>query len=1070
MKRVAAPSAKITRPAVSGVFPREKLFSRLDSMRDFPALWVSSPAGSGKTTLTASWLESRKIPHLWYLVDQTDTDPASFFYYMGLAARKLGRYRKALPLFTAEYFQGLPAFTAWYFEEMYRRLKPPHILVFDNCQDVHEDAPFWEIMAQAIPLIPAGIQCILISRHEPPPRMVHFLANRNMAPLGWQEIRFTLEETKTFLDVQGRKRIPRDALREIQEKTNGWAAGLVLLLEEMKMAGPALVPLAALNQERVFDYFASEVLSKMDGMTREFLLKASFLPRIPADSARQITGFDAAEKILSELNRKNYFVERRNADVSFYRMHPLFKEFLNARAVEEYPKEEISALRKMAAVLLMEVGQTENAAELWIQCGDWESLSALIMKNAGRFVNQGRTRTLEGWISKIPEKSLESSPWLLYWLGMCRMGNDPARARGHFEKAYWQFTAGDDLAGALLSWCFIVDGFAYEWNDFSSMRSWIDRLYALIEKNGSHFPFAGIEDRINAKVAACMTYAIVSCRPAHPDAETWAERCLTLSRDCGDPACRLQALGYAFYFHGFRGENSKLILLAGELLAAAGSPDVPPFLKIFSMLLHTPLNVFIAPDPEKALAEIDAMRETADRTGIRIMGGDQSMIGAMAALIAGDFARADGFLHEKTWVCFRPRIGFCQFLHVSGHREFLAGNLAEAEVYAEAAREIEKTGFVYAIALCYYELAQVKHALGKFEEARKCIRSCEELSAGSDVLKFMCLLAKAQFSFDTCEETVALEYLREGFRLGRKHNYMGFIWWWDAHAMARLAARALEAGIEPEYTRRLVHRRGLAKYACPVEVEGWPWPVKVYTFGEFRVVRDGRALEFKGKARQKPLTLLKVLIALNHQDIPEARITDMLWPDAEGDLAHKSYEINLVRLRKLIGEKAVRVSGGLCSLDEKYCWTDLKAISRIMEQAENELKTAGEAGGAGTALDLTEKAIALYKGDFLPSELWLGWAIMMREKVKSRLLRLIMDLGKHLMRNGQLEAAVQKFEKGLELDNIIEELYQNLMYCEIGLGRRAETARAYERCRRTLFETLGLKPSVVTEKIYKSIF
>ena len=1072
-KRVfPAPSAKITRPAVSEVFPREGVFGLLDSMRDFSVLWVSGPAGSGKTALVASWLESRKIPHLWYLVDQTDTDPASFFYHMGLAARKSGRSGKTLPLFTAD-FHGLPAFTAGYFEEMYRRLRPPHILVFDNCQDADEGSPFWDIMAQAIPRIPAGIQCVLISRHEPPPRLVHFLANRNMASIGWQQIRFSLEETRAFLDIHGIKRVPRDALQEIHEKTNGWAAGLVLLLEEMKTAGPAFEHLADLNKEKVFDYFASEVLSKMDGMTREFLLKASFLPGIPADSALQITGFDAAEKILSGLNRRNYFVERRNSGVPFYRMHPLFREFLSARAAEAYSKEEITALKKTAAVLLMEAGQTENAAELLVQCEDWASLSALILKNAGRFVNQGRTRTLEGWISKIPEKALENSPWLLYWLGMCRMADNPAMARGSFEKVYLQFAANGDLAGALLSWCFIVDSFACEWNDFSPMGDWIDRLYGLIGKHGSQFPFSGIEDRINAQVAACMTYAIVSCRPSHPDAEVWAERCLALSRDCGDPACRLRALGYAFYFHSLRGENNRLILLAGELLAAARSPDVPPFLRVISMLLHAPMNVFIAPDLEKALAEIDAMRETAERTGIRVMGADRLTIGAMAALIAGDMARADGFLHEKTGVPFRPGIGYCQFLHVLGYREFLAGNLEKAEVYAEAAREIEKTGFVYAIALCHYELAQVKHAIGKFGEAQKYIQSCEELSSGSDGLKFMCLLAKAQFAFDTGEEASALEYLREGFRLGRKQNYMGFIWWWDAPAMARLLARALEAGIEPEYARRLVLKRSLSEFS-PMEAEDWPWPIKVYTFGEFRIVRDGRALEFN-RTRQKPLALLKILIALDHR-VPEARIMDMLWPDADGDLARKSHEINLVRLRKLIGEKAVRASGGLCTLDEKYCWTDLKAITRIMEQAESELKTDGEtggsgtAGGLGTALDLTEKAIALYKGEFLPSELWQGWAIAMREKVKSRLLRLIMDLGKHLMRAGQLEAAARKFEKGLELDNFIEELYQNLMYCEIGLGRRAETARTYERCRRTLSRTLGIKPSPVTEKIYQSIF
>ena len=1071
--RNPALSAKITRPAIPGVFPREKLFRLLDSMRGCPAIWVSAPAGSGKTTLIASYLESRKVSNLWYQVDQTDKDPASFFYYIGMAARKSGRSRKPMPLFTAEYLQGFPAFTARYFEGLYQRLKPPHILVFDNCQEAIDAPSFEEILVQAIPLVPEGTNCVFISRHEPPPRLVRLLANRKMGAMDWEEISFSLAETEMFINAYGKKRVPKETLQELHEKTRGWAAGLVLLLEEMKRAGSAPGRLDDIRPERIFDYFASEVLSKMDAVTGEFLMKASFLPRIPARSAEKLTGIEAAEKILSGLSRSNYFIDRRVAGPPVYQMHPLFREFLNDKALQTYSNDELEAVKKKAAALLEEAGQIEDAAELWIDSKDWAALSGIILKNAEQFVNQGRTQTLEGWISKIPGEILEGSPWLLFWRGMCRMGFDHGQARGHFEKAFQGFTAGSDMAGALLSWSFIVDCIVLGWDDFSPMGGWIDRLYALMEtKAGFYFPFRGIEDRINARVAACMASALISVRPTHPDAEMWVERTLALSRDCGDPACRIHALGHAFYFYGSRGETSKALQVSGEILAAAEARNVPPFLKVFSMQIRARGDIFITHDVENALAGIYAIRELCDRTGIQVWNVDLAMLGAMAALMAGDFEMADRFLHEKNWLELRQKVGRCQFMNVLVNREFLVGNFAMAEAHAEAYyKESENIGFIWPIALSRFELAQVKHALHKFEEAQKYIRSFGEVSAGVKVFKFMCLFAQAQFALDRGQEAAALEYLREGFCLGREQNYLCMHWWWDPVAMARLCAKALEAGIEPEYARGLVRKWDLTQYISPVEIEDWPWPVKIHTFGEFRIFRDGRALEFNGKAQQKPLGLLKSLISLGRKDIPEETITDILWPEAEGDLGHKSFGITCLRLRKIIGDRAVRVSGGLCTLDEKYCWTDLQAILRVMERAEGEWQKArGRSGGFEPALSLTEKAAALHKGDFLPAELWQAWAVTVREQVKHRLLRLIMEAGKYLQKTGQWEAAAQKFEMGLELDNLVEELYQDLMRSQISLGRRAQAARTYERCRKALSETLGIAPSAETEKIYKSIF
>lgn len=137
MSRANPSLVKITRPQVAGVVKRERLFRLIDAGQPAPALWVSAPAGSGKSTLISSYLDSRQIPCIWYQIDEQDCDAAAFFYYLGLAVKQASpRHHTPLPLLTPEYLPGLATFAKRYFETLNSRLSPPFLLVFDNLQDL----------------------------------------------------------------------------------------------------------------------------------------------------------------------------------------------------------------------------------------------------------------------------------------------------------------------------------------------------------------------------------------------------------------------------------------------------------------------------------------------------------------------------------------------------------------------------------------------------------------------------------------------------------------------------------------------------------------------------------------------------------------------------------------------------------------------------------------------------------------------------------------------------------------------------------------------------------------------
>src|SRR6266581_3497428 len=118
--------AKLTRPKLYDALPRPRLFSLLDEAATRPIVWVSAAPGSGKTTLVASYLETRRRRHLWYQMDSGDADTGTFLHYLRVAAEQLaGNRAAALPQFTSEPQQDLARFARSFFRDLFAALPLP---------------------------------------------------------------------------------------------------------------------------------------------------------------------------------------------------------------------------------------------------------------------------------------------------------------------------------------------------------------------------------------------------------------------------------------------------------------------------------------------------------------------------------------------------------------------------------------------------------------------------------------------------------------------------------------------------------------------------------------------------------------------------------------------------------------------------------------------------------------------------------------------------------------------------------------------------------------------------------
>src|SRR2546423_630554 len=337
MKPKRGSLGKTARPSLSAILPRRRLFGLLERGRESQAIWVSGPPGCGKTTLVASWLDHAAIACLWYQLDEGDADVATFFYYLNQAAADV-EAGEGLPLLAPEHQASLAQFTRRYFQHLFAQLKTPFAIVFDGCHDVPASSPLHEVLRHAIHELPPGGCIVRWSRGDPPGSLARLRANRSLSVLGWDELRLTREETKSIV-AQRLPRLPAGSLDALYARTEGWAAGLVLMLQQAKSGGSIAEP-PATTRKLVFDYLAGEIFQKSDANTQQFLLQTAYLPQMSARIACALTTMPDAEHILGELHSSNYFVTlRETRPEPLYEYHPMLRDFLQARAEETLGQE-----------------------------------------------------------------------------------------------------------------------------------------------------------------------------------------------------------------------------------------------------------------------------------------------------------------------------------------------------------------------------------------------------------------------------------------------------------------------------------------------------------------------------------------------------------------------------------------------------------------------------------------------------------------------------------------------------------------------------------------------------------
>ena len=351
--------------------------------------------------------------------------------------------------------------------------------------------------------------------------------------------------------------------------------------------------------------------------------------------------------------------------------------------------------------------------------------------------------------------------------------------------------------------------------------------------------------------------------------------------------------------------------------------------------------------------------------------------------------------------------------------------------------------------------AIVLNRMKRYDDARKSIDRIrtDVIGTESPLFDFSMLTVEAETAFDSGDEANGKTLLAQAFEIGRVHGQIGAAQW-VTPLMSKLAGAALRFGIEPMYTTELIKKRQLT--APSPDIENWPWPYKILTLGRFELWCDGTVYA----PVRKVLDLLKILVASGSRGTSTDALLESLWPDLDGDSAKNTLKSSLHRLRKLlVNDDAILLRENNISLNYSLFWIDAHYFEKTVDEVQDRAADKNN----GSIETQTKQLLRSYPGHFLPEETDIKELVVVRDRLRTKFRRAILRLGKTLESSGSTSAAIEIYQRSLDLDNLCEEIYQRLIEVHVKHGNNAEALNVYRRCREILSIVLGVAPSAETQ-------
>jgi len=375
---------------------------------------ISAPAGYGKTTLLSEWVAQTDRPVAWLSLDEADNDPVRFWTYLIAALQQvepdLGRgIPEALRSPQRPPIESLltPLIN------QIATLVEPVVLVLDDYHLISA-RQIQEGMTFLLEHQPGTLHLLIATRADPPLPTFRLRARGQLDELRSDNLRFTAEETKAFLNaVMGLDLTPEDA-HVLEARTEGWIVGLQLAALSLRDRDDTSEFIAAFggSHHYVLEYLIEEVVRRRPEPVQRFLMETSILDRLCGPLCNTVTGESDGDAMLTHLHQRNLFITPLDDERRWFRYHHLLTDLLQNLLRKERSPEQIRALHRRASDWYAQNGMAIEAVNHALTTKDFDRVAELVEQNSLAMVTRGELSTLLRWIDALPQDLALSRPWL----------------------------------------------------------------------------------------------------------------------------------------------------------------------------------------------------------------------------------------------------------------------------------------------------------------------------------------------------------------------------------------------------------------------------------------------------------------------------------------------------------------------------------------------------------------------------------------------------------------------------------------------------------------------------------
>jgi LuxR family maltose regulon positive regulatory protein len=310
---------------------------------------------------------------------------------------------------------------------------------------------------------------------------------------------------------------------------------------------------------------------------------------------------------------------------------------------------------------------------------------------------------------------------------------------------------------------------------------------------------------------------------------------------------------------------------------------------------------------------------------------------------------------------------------------------------------------------------------------------------------------------DRCES--GLEYARNALHLLEAAKV--FQLFLDQGDRSRVVSRALiESGEQSPFLERVLENLPEERTSGGVSIAD-EYVISVECLGTFRVLVGGQEISQERWVSAKARDLLAYFVTFRGERIPAERVFDAIW--GEKGSSRTAFHTALSRLRNALrtGDDEHRY----IFVETGEYWLDSARFRIDVDEFNNAIQKARSSTDATTAVSWYERAIDLYKGEYLQN-LYYEWVFPERRNLAQTYMVALQELVAHYASNPDPQPALRYFEKALLVDNLNEDLYCYAMRAYATLGDRTNLVNLYNELKEHLRLELDIEPLPRTEKCY----